>query len=61
MTKIRAKRNLYNKGKCFTKGRIYEVDSVVRIEPSLMECNVMNDQNQIHWIGSWWRNFEIVR
>jgi hypothetical protein len=61
MTKIKAKKNLYNIGKCFTKGRIYEVDSVVRIEPSLMELSTVNDQSQIHCIGSWWRNFEIVR
>lgn len=60
-TKIRAKKDLYNKGKCFTKGREYEVEKEIRIEPSLMECTTTNDQGEKHLIGSWWREFKIVR
>lgn len=60
-TIIRAKKDLYNKGKCFTAGREYIVKSNVKTEAGLMERIVINDQNEPHTIGSWWREFEIVK
>ena len=59
-TIIQAKKNLYNAGKCFTKGKEYEVNKPIKMAASLMETQVTNDQNQTHIIGSWWRDFEIV-
>lgn len=59
-TKIRSKKNLYNSGKCFTKGKVYTVQGNVTLSASLMEKTVKNDQGQPHIIGSWWRNFEIL-
>ena len=57
--KIKAKKNLFNKGKCFTKGRIYEVADVKNIA-GLMDRKAINDRNEPHIIGSWWRNFVII-
>ena len=63
-TLIKAKKDLFNSGKCFTKGRIYEVlndpYNEVRTEASLMEKRVLNDLDEEHLIGSWWREFTIV-
>lgn len=58
--KIQAKKDLYNGGKCFTKGKQYEVKQV-HTEASLMDCQTTNDQGQPHLIGSWWREFKIVK
>jgi len=60
MTTIKAKKDLYNSGKCFTKGRKYEVSKKVTINASLMECQTVNDMGEPHLIGSWWREFEII-
>jgi hypothetical protein len=60
MTTIKAKKDLYNGGKCFTKGRQYEVAATVNTLAGLMEKQTTNDQGQPHVIGSWWRNFTIV-
>jgi len=57
--KIKAKKDLYNGGKCFTKGKIYEV-APVNNTAGLMERTITNDQGQPHIIGSFWRNFEII-
>ncbi len=59
-TTIRAKNNLYNGGKCFTKGKTYTVNAAVRTPAGLMERMTTNDQGQPHIIGSFWRNFIIV-
>jgi hypothetical protein len=59
-TIIKAKKDLYNGGKCFTKGKIYEVNGSIKTNAGLMEARTVNDQNQPHVIGSWWRNFEII-
>jgi hypothetical protein len=60
-TIIKAKQDLYNVGKCFTKGKTYVVHKRITTEASLMETKVMNDNDELHNIGSWWREFEIVR
>jgi len=61
-TTIRAKKDLYNNGKCFTKGREYKLvgGRIVKTEAGLMEAMTTNDNKEAHIIGSWWRNFEIV-
>jgi len=59
-TTIKAKKDLYNNGKCFTKGRTYEVNKQVKTEPGLMEIQIINDLNEPHLIGSWWREFKII-
>lgn len=58
-TTIIAKKDLYNAGKCFTKGKEYEVPRPLYNTASLMEVTITNDQGQPHIIGGWWRDFEI--
>lgn len=60
MTQIKAKKDLYNAGKCFTKGKVYTTEKICRVNASLMEARVKNDQGEPHILGSWWRNFEII-
>jgi hypothetical protein len=59
-TVIKAKKNLYNKGKCFTKGKLYRINKTVRVAASLMDAQTINDLGEHHIIGNWWRDFEIV-
>ncbi len=59
-TQIKAQKDLYNSGKCFTKGRVYEVNHSVSVNAGLMEAQTINDMGEPHIIGSWWRNFKIV-
>lgn len=58
-TTIKAKKDLYNNGKCFSKGKTYEVETIIRTEASLMEKQVINDLGQPHIIGRW-KEFKIV-
>jgi len=60
-TKIKAQKDLYNGGKCFTKNLVYTVRGSVNNESGLMDCQTVNDLNEPHIIGSWWRNFKIVK
>lgn len=59
ITTIKAKKNMYNRGLCFTKGKTYEV-SKIKTEASLIDAMVTNDLGEPHIIGQWWRNFTIV-
>lgn len=59
-TIIKAKKDLYNRGKCFTKGKEYLVQKILKNEAGLIETQVINDMNEAHIIGSWWKDFEIV-
>lgn len=52
--------SLFNGGKCFTKGKTYEVNGIVKTAAGLMEKQTINDRGEPHTIGSWWRNFKIV-
>jgi len=61
MTIIKAKKDLYNAGKCFTKGKTYEVAKDCNTESNLMEATTINDRGEQHNIGSWWREFKIVK
>lgn len=62
MTTIIAKKDLYNAGKCFTKGKEYTLvgSRVVKTEAGLMEAMTTNDMGQPHIIGIWWRDFTIT-
>ena len=60
VTIIKAKKDLHNAGKCFTKGQTYTVNKLVKTNAGLMEATVTNDQGQPHIIGSWWRHFKII-
>jgi cellulase/cellobiase CelA1 len=60
MTLIEAKKDLYNGGKCFTKGKRYEVNRYVEELYQLMNVQVTNDQGQPHSIGIWYKDFKIV-
>jgi len=59
---IKAKSNLHNGGGCFTKGKIYTVETGRRIdtEAALMDCQTINDMGEKHTIGDWWREFELI-
>lgn len=59
-TIIRAKKDLYNDGLCFTKDSTYTVNKHIAVEAALMDTEIENDLGQPHIIGSWWREFEIV-
>ena len=59
-TTIKAKKDLYNNGKCFTKGNEYTVNKPIKSKAGLMEAQTTNDQGQPHIIGSWWREFELI-
>lgn len=61
-TIIRAKKDLYNGGKCFTKGQEYTIESwnKIKTEAGLMDARTTNDQNEPHTIGGWWREFKII-
>jgi hypothetical protein len=59
-TIIQAKKDLFNGGKCFTKGELYTINKSVVNAAGLMECTTLNDQSENHIIGSWWRNFKII-
>lgn len=60
---IKAKEDLFNNGKCFTKDKTYTVETGRNIttEASLMECQTINDLGEKHLIGSWWRSFKLVK
>ena len=60
-TIITPKEDLYNGGRCFTKGKNYTVDKIIKTEAGLMEARVLNDLDEFHYIGSFWRDFEIVQ
>lgn len=55
---IIAKKDLHNKGRCFTKGKHYTVSAPVTTLPGLMDRMVINDLGEPHTIGNWWREFE---
>lgn len=61
-TTIKATKDLYNDGKCFTKGKEYQLigGRIVKTEAGLMEAMTTNDKGEAHIIGSFWRNFKIV-
>lgn len=59
-TQIEAKKDLFNKGKCFTKGKTYIVNKDVKNEAGLMDCTTTNDLYEQHCISSWWREFKII-
>lgn len=61
-TTIKANKDLYNNGKCFTKGREYKLTGgrTVKTEAGLMEAMTTNDMGEAHIIGSFWRNFKII-
>ena len=59
-TVIVAKKDLYNKGKCFTKGKEYEIEKTIHTAASLMDITITNDLGEDHTIGNWWREFEII-
>lgn len=59
-TTIRAKKDLYNKGKCFTKNKTYIIKRDIISQSSLIDISIINDLGEPHIIGQWWRDFEIV-
>ena len=57
---IKCKKDLFNAGKCFTKGKEYEVEKNLINSASLIDAQVINDLGQKHIIGMWWRSFKII-
>ncbi len=60
-TIIKAKKDLFNHGKCFSAGNEYIVNKEVSSRAGLYECMTTNDLKENHLIGGWWRYFEIVK
>lgn len=61
--RIKAKKDLFNDGQCFTKDKVYTVETGRRLTTlaSLMEVDTINDQGEKHTIGGWWREFELEK
>lgn len=59
-TTIKATKNMFNAGLCFTKGKEYVINKQLHNEASLIDIKTTNDQGEPHNIGGWWRNFKIV-
>lgn len=60
-TKIIAKKDLYNGGLCFTKGREYFVTGYIENTYQLMQKMTTNDQGEGHIIGNFHKHFKIVK
>jgi len=58
--KIRAKKDLYNNGLCFAKGEEYDIPTPVSNKAALMDCRVINRLGEPHFIGRWWKEFDLV-
>ncbi len=61
MTKIIAKKDLFNGGKCFTKGKIYQTGKTINTQSDLMGAATTNDLGEPHFIGNWWKNFKVLK
>lgn len=61
ITTIEARKNLYNLGLCFKKGSQYTINKHITMEASLMEVVITNELGMPHIIGSWWRDFKIIK
>ena len=62
---IKCNKDLYNMGKCFTKGNTYEIirthhTHTPKVNAGLIDKTVINDLGENHCIGSWWRHFKII-
>lgn len=60
MTTLKAKRNMYNYGICFTAGNFYTITETIGSEKELIGITIINDLGQLHKIGNWWSYFTIV-
>ena len=60
-TIIECKKDLFNSGQCFTKGKQYVVESEISKSASLMERQVTNDLGEPHTISTWWKHFKIIK
>lgn len=63
--RIKATKDMFNAGKCFTKGETYEIINMhqthtPKVNAGLIDKQVINDQGEKHLIGSWWRNFKLI-
>jgi hypothetical protein len=61
ITHIKAKKDLFNNGRCFKKGRIYKLSDPVSSLAALMDVIVDNDLGERHYIGNWWRDFTGIK
>ena len=60
-TQITAKKDLYNNGLCFTKGKTYDLPRPVSKLVELMDnTQVINDLGQSHLIGVWYKDFKLT-
>lgn len=61
MTIIKAKKDLFNGGKCFTAGETYTINRSANSNIDLIDARTINDQGQTHIIGGWWKEFNIIK
>ena len=57
---IKCNKDLFNFGKCFTKGKTYEVSKYIANKSNLIDVQVINDLNEAHTIGLWFKHFTII-
>lgn len=61
MKLIIAKKDLYNRGLCFVKGKEYKVADRFDTPAKLIDADVTNELGELHRIGNWWRYFKIKK
>lgn len=57
---LKALKNLDNAGRCFTKGKTYEVLNKYS-HGGIMDYRVINDQGEEHIIGCFHRHFKLKK
>lgn len=60
MAKIKCNKDLFNDGKCFTKGKIYETNISLKDNSSIINAVVVNDLGERHHIGMWYKHFNKI-
>lgn len=62
MTTVEVKKDLFNGCKCFTKGNRYEVSKDAHQPIDLLNnARTINDNNEPHYIGNWYKHFKIIK
>ena len=59
-TIIKAKKDLYNGGLCFTKNKEYKVNVPITNLASLINLTVVNNLGQRHCVGMWYKHFKNI-
>lgn len=56
---IKCEKDLFNNGKCFSKGETYQTNREVYNPSDLIDSHATNDLGENHLIGMWYKYFKI--